>query len=204
MPQSRNGAAIRRRRSSPRSASTRAQLVPPAPATSRMTMPASISRRPTAVDSPAPTSLTPSGTGSARASASIRASRSPKSRSPPGWIASCSGFRCSISASASSMSTARRASSMPMPRFSCTAPRLPRIGTRGARARNSRPSPPAPRPSIAMRCEPTASASPSDAQASAMLRLIPSASPVPPVIADTISGAESLCPRNRVDMSIAS
>jgi isopentenyl-diphosphate delta-isomerase len=53
------------------------------------------------------------GVGSQRAAIENLAARPLKSTSPPCWTASCKGFRCRMSASASSISTARRHSSTP-------------------------------------------------------------------------------------------
>ena len=74
-------------RRSARSASTAAQLVPPAPATSMIRMPASHSRCANAPEMPAPTSLTITGTDEPRCSASslprARASRGRLRAAPP-------------------------------------------------------------------------------------------------------------------------
>ena len=99
--------------SSARAASIRAQLVPPTPAVSRIRTPTLASSRPTAAEMPQPISLTTTGTSSASTTRAIFGSRPRKFSCPSGCSASCRALRCSTRASASTMSTATRHSSMP-------------------------------------------------------------------------------------------
>ena len=68
----------------------------------------------------------------ASANSAIRSSSPPKHVSPSGCSASCSGFKCSTSASARSSSTRRRHSHA-VPLLSCTAPRLAKSARRARR-----------------------------------------------------------------------
>ena len=110
IPQSRNAEAMAfSSQCSARSASTAAQLVPPAPATSSTVTPQARSRRASVADSPQPTSLTTTGTARARAMRSMDERTPVQSRSPPACTASCRGFKWIIKPLASIISTAWRA-----------------------------------------------------------------------------------------------
>ena len=98
-----------------RNASTRAKLVPPMPATSIAATPAWASWAATGPEMPQPTSLTITGTGSSAHSVAIFSVNPLKLWSPSGWSASCSGLRCSTSASASIISIASRHCSVRIP-----------------------------------------------------------------------------------------
>ena len=125
-----------------------------------------------------------------------------QSRSPSGCTASCSGFRCTIRASASSMSTARRASSRPKPAASCAAPILASSGTSGASWRSCRVRPWSAPVSRAIRWEPTPRAMPSACAALARCRLMVAARAGPPVMELISSGARKVRPRKLVPRSI--
>src|SRR5919204_5676132 len=203
-PQPANAAAMRWRQGSPsRCRSTSLQAVPPAPATSTAATPASSSARTTSGARPQPTSLATTGRSRRSASSPMRPSRPRNDVSPSSCTASCSGFRCSTSASASSVSRRRRQSSVPMPRLSWIAPRFASsspFGTRGRTLNDGRTS----GCSSRTRPDPRPMGSPSALAASASVALIRPASGVPPVMHEIRTGAASSRPNTVVEVRTSS
>src|SRR6185369_12418335 len=98
MPQSANSAPSSRSGAPARSASTFTHDVPPAPDTSTVRTPADARRSPTRRETPHPVSFTTTGKPSSRTRRAIVSTPPRKSRSPPGWMSSCAGFRWTQSA----------------------------------------------------------------------------------------------------------
>ena len=128
--------------------------------------------------SPKPTSLTTTGTSAASTMASSERGHDENARLPSGMTVSCTAFRCTCSASASSRATARRASSgeRSTPTFANTKPsgfssRMTRKV--GARAGSS----------SAALTDPDAIASPVSRAAIARSRLMRPVAVLPPVMA---------------------
>ena len=152
--------------------------VPPAPATSTAVTPVRSSVMIVRRESPNPTSLATTGTGTVATMAAMRSAQSRKSRSPSGMISSCAAFRWICRASARTISTARSACS-----GVTVGPTLASTKACGASRRMMRKPSARSGSSRAMRCEPQAIATSASAAAPARPALTAAVARVPPVIA---------------------